>query len=405
MTVIQPNGLSFRTISKPAYQVAEYSELGSRAFNQNYKNQMGADAAIYTYLVTPYNQTLGLLSAEANTFKKDWNNYRVFNSGTGLFDNQAEGPPIWRVDKSYAWLGNQSKLKADGTFNFSISDEFKFANNASNPGWKLLSENVRVNHSSNLIESKDVKGLSSINIFGHNNKVIIAQVANAQYGEATFSSAEDLDISNGFFGGEVSKGNGIVKSAFNGDLVTAGIFKNPHTGDKLLELNNVNQTGFVFKSNNFKGNKKYKAAVWTNNLEGRLYYKLGSGAAVISSAPIVKMKCGDWYLLEFTFDTPSAPGTVEVGVTVNSNQVVWFDDFKVQPYESAMTCNVYPSPDVYFSNTNNLEMYNYVLSNDHLYTKSVYSANNKVEKVFVESFKHGGEKLVSESKEYFRRNQ
>jgi hypothetical protein len=404
-TVIKPNGLSIRTITKPAYHLPEYAEFGSKAVSLNNKNQMAVDAATYTYLVTPLNQVLGLLSAEATTFKKDWNNYRVYNSSTGLFENQAEGPPVWREDKSYAWLGNNAKLKSDGTFNFTASDEFKFAANSLNPGWKLLSENVRVNHSSSSLESKDYKGFSSINILGHNNKVIIAQVANAQYGEATFSSAEDLDPSTNYFGGEVARGSGTVKSAFTGDLVSAGIFKTPHTGDKLLELNNINQTGFIYRSNNFKGNKKYKAAVWTNNLDGRLYYKAGSSAAVLSSAPIVTRKSGEWYLLEFIFTTPSVPGPFEVGVTVNSNQVVWFDDFKVQPFESTITCNVYPSPDVYFTNTNNLEMYDYVLSNDHLYTKSVYSANNKVEKVFVESFKHGGEKLVSESKEYFRRNQ
>jgi len=404
-TVIQPNGTSFRTITQPAYHLAEYSELGSKAINVNNKNQLNADAATYTYLTTQLGQKIGLLSASATTFIKDFNTRRDYNSVEGLFKDITQSAGIWRVDKEYVWIGDKTLINPNGTFTFSANNEFKLGANVSNQGWKLIKAIKRVNTSTLPIEIKDYQDKSSLVILGYNERVPIAQVANAELGEATFSSAEDLNFSSGFFGGEVSKGNGIVKSLFNGDLVTSGLPNKPHTGDKLLELNNVSQNGFVYRSNNFKGNKKYKAAVWTNSLEGRLYYKSGSNPLVISGAPDYKLKCGDWYLLEFTFITPTVPGTMEVGVTVNTNQTVWFDDFKVQPFESSMTCNVYPSPDFYFIDDENLETYDYVLSNDHLYTKSVYSVRNKVEKVFVESFKYKGEKLVSESKEYFRRSQ
>ncbi|MFN9904220.1 MAG: hypothetical protein ACK55Z_36670, partial [bacterium] len=86
--------------------------------------------------------------------------------------------------------------------------------------------------------------------------------------------------------------------------------------------------------------------------------------------------------------------SIEVGVKSSSGSQVIFDDFRFQPLQSDLTTYVY-NP-----NTRAIE---YVLDNDNLYIRYQYDNRGVLMKTFRESIQFGGEKLVSENKDDYKR--
>jgi hypothetical protein len=388
-------GLKVKSVTVPAYKKAAYSEFGPKAFNLSNKNMLMQTAEEYTYLLDQDENEVGLLGASAQTWKKDWNTYRVYNSVTGTYTDGGEGDPVWRKGAAYVWRGDYVRLRDDGTQDFATTDKFDFNDLGSNPGWEYVGEPVRYDHYSMPLESKDRNNIHASSKMGYDNKIKILSASNAEYTEVAFSSAEDLDTSIGFFGGEVAlKSSGgdatIVKKSAGGDS---------HTGDCALQLSNG--YGFVYKPTGLKPNKTYRASVWTKSVNGRIYYKLNGGAEQLSQAPTLQNRAGDWYLINLEINTGSTISSLEVGVKAASGTVL-FDDFRFQPADASMICFVY-NPLTHELSGTNLEYSDYVLDNDNLYTRYLYNAKGQLYKTFRESIRYNGEKLVSESKSDYRR--
>lgn len=226
--------------------------------------------------------------------------------------------------------------------------------------------------------------------YGYGERYLQSSASNSKYEEFTFSGAEDrLSVSSNFFGGEVALGSGTI--------VTTPV----HTGTKALSV--TSGYGFVFKSSSLSpengviANKTYRASVWANSTNGRIYYKINGGtevcpAPVISSA--VTVPGGTWYRIDLVIPIGAISNpAIEVGVKSASGTVV-FDDFRFQPNDASVSAYVYNPLNF------NLE---YVLDNDNIYTRYEYNNRGLLVKTYAELIRYGGEKLMTESSDNFRR--
>lgn len=388
-----PLGLKVKSVTVPAYKQTPYAEFGPKAFSLSNKNMLSQVAEEYTYLLDANGAEVGLLGASAQTWKKDWNNYRIYSGGT--YTQGSEGDPVWRKGAAYVWRGDYNRLQADGSQTFAAGDKFNFSNIGSNPGWEYVGEPLRYDHYSMTLESKDRNNIYASSKMGYDNKIKILSASNAEYTEVAFSSAEDYDVLTGHFGGEVA----LKSSGGNATVIKKSGGEDSHTGDCAIQLSSG--YGFVYKPTGLKTNKKYRASVWTKSTNGRIYYKLNGGGEVLSPAPTVATKAGNWYLINFEIPIGASFTSLEVGVKSTSG-TVQFDDFRFQPTDASMVCYVY-NPLTHDLTGTNLEYSEYVLDNDNLYTRYLYSAKGQLHKTFRESIKYNGEKLVSESTSDYRR--
>ena len=223
-----------------------------------------------------------------------------------------------------------------------------------------------------------MNGIYSASKRGYLDQHTIASAGNAQYEEMAYSGAEDQLVS-GYFGGEVNVGAGTV--------VTSA-----HTGAKGLSVSSG--YGFIFKSTGLTSNKTYRASVWTNSTDGRLYYKLNGGSEVVSSAPTALTKAGNWYRIDLLIPSGTSFSSIEVGVKSSTGTAIVFDDFRFQPLQSAMTSYVYDPL------TRNVT---HVLDNDNMYTRYEYNGRGLLVRTYTESFKYGGERLVLEKRDDYKR--
>lgn len=389
-----PMGIMVKSVTVPAYKITPvYAEFGPKALSPSNKNMLSQVAEEYTYLLDANGAEVGLLGASVQTWKKDWNNYRIYSGGT--YTQGPEGDQVWRKGAAYVWRGDYNRLQTDGSQSFSTSDKFNFASGSSNPGWEYIGEPLRYDHYSMTLESKDRNNIYTSSKMGYDNKVKILSASNAEYTEVAFSSAEDYDAITGHFGGEVA----LKSSGGNASVIKKSTGGDSHTGDCAIQLSSG--YGFVFKPTGLKPNQKYRASVWTKSTNGRIYYKLNGGGEVLSPAPTTLTKAGNWYLINFEVPIGASFTSLEVGVK-SASGTVQFDDFRFQPVDASMVCYVY-NPLTHELSGTNLEYSEYVLDNDNLYTRYLYNDKGQLNKTFRESIKYNGEKLVSESTSDYRR--
>lgn len=375
-------GVNVKTVIKPAYHI--YPAMGSKASNVSNRNMMAQTAATYSYLTDVNGNTKGLLTASAQTWRSDWDKYRMYNSTTQSYSNSPEGEAIWRKGSSYTWKGDASRLNSDGTHTFSSSDEFNFS--GSNLKWQYNGELVRFDHYGMPLESKDFRNIWAATKMGYGERLVIASASNASFEEIAFSSAEDqLPSAPEFFGGEVAKG-------INATIVSSPV----HTGTKAISLSSG--YGFVYKSTGIAATKKYRASVWANTNKGRIYYKIGTSTVQVPapkiSAPVAKIDGSIWYRIDLVIEIPNITSPeIEVGVTSADGSTVVFDDFRFQPFLSSMTTYVYNASD----NTINC-----VLNDDNVFIRYEYNDRGLAIRTFSETISYG-EKKVTESSDNFRR--
>jgi hypothetical protein len=396
-----PFGVRTRTIYEPVYKLSAsgYSELASKAIADKNKNMLTQIGATYAFRVNDNGTLGGLLAASATTWKKDWSNYRKLSGGNYVndadaIDTNGDGMistaellavQIWRKNNSYGWRGSLSRLQQDGTHEFNnATDKFNHASPGSNTNWIKLGSQQRYDHYSHLLESSDMKDFFSSAKYGHGDRLIIATASNSRYEEMAFSGAEDrLSTSSPFFAGEIGLGSGTIVSSPT------------HTGVSALQVSTG--YGFVFKSTAISANKKYKASVWVNNSSGKIYYKINGGTEVLPtpvvSPPVVKGGVS-WYKIDVLIPVGNVTTpTIEVGVKSGTGTAMVFDDFRFHPFDATMVSYVY---DV----TKDLLLYE--LGPDNTYIRYEYNDKRILTKSYKESILYG-EKLVTESKEDFRR--
>ncbi len=379
-------GVKLKSVIVPAYH--KYPELGPKADNASNRHMVGVSAGVYNYTINA-SGTDELLNASAITWKKDWANYRAYNSSTQSYQDDASAPEAWRMDAAYMWLGTQSRMTADGSQTFAAGDNFDYTTGAANAGWKKISRNVQYDRFSLPVEVENMNGLKRAVKTGHNEQIRLLIAENASYPEVAFSSAEDYDATTGFFGGEVA----LKGTAGTTTVVTRTGGGTVHTGESAINVG-LGATGFVYKTQKLKPLTGYRVNVWTTSLNGRIYCKLDNAPEILSEAPTASEKAGNWYLLTLEFTTDDAFDNVELGVKASTGTAV-FDDFRFQPYLSSMTCYTYNPPSLLYAAVTPSNFWSF--DNNHLYTRTEIDHVLNTVKIFKESVTYEGERLISES--------
>lgn len=387
-------GIYVKTVSRPAYKF--YPEMGSMSTNIDNKNMLLQNAATYLYRADPMGNTLGLITAEAQTWNKEWSNYRHLDANNEYVDEGVQAHKVWRKGKAYVWKGDIGRRQADyGTQSFTSADEFNFA--GTNPLWQFVGETTRFDHFGMPLESKDRNGIYATVKMGYDNRTVLASASNARYNEIAFSSAEDKIPGVAYFGGEVALGSGVQ------------VLSPVHTGNTALSVDaGSGSHGFVFKPGDLLPGKRYRVSVWANNnANGLIYYKANNGSEIVPSQTVSQAVAipgsGNWYRIDLTFENPEE-SIIEVGVKASSGTVV-FDDFRFQPADAVMTCYVHQPLDYKFTipPTQYSPSFSYTLDNDNVFTKVEANEKGEVVKVYSESLTYGV-KLISETKTHYRRN-
>ncbi len=378
-----PLGLRSKSVKKLAYTIPAYAKMGSKAVNAANKNMLGHEAASYTYQVDAAGNNIGLLSASVQTWKSNWGNYRYLN-GANYSEGTEGSPDVWRKHQNYVYKGTYANLRADGSLNFTPSQEFSFASGAANTGWQKTGEVTRYDHYSAALEGKDLNNIFSSSKKDISAKQVYANSSNATYHEFAYSGAEDWDASGTgtYFGGEVAKGAGTKVTKTPTGTET-------HTGQNAVQIGAAGKA-FIYKPASLTNGRVYRVSAWTNSLAGAIYYSLNGGAEQ-TIFPVSTMKVGSWYQINVEIPVGTF-SSLEVGVKSTSGTVS-FDDFRFQPRDGSLTANVYDPV---------TGAVTFVLDNQNMFTQYEYNDRGQLVKTYSESFMYGV-KLVSESKVNYKR--
>jgi hypothetical protein len=359
-------GNTFVTETTPAYRVYD----AMKPMGLGGKNMLTQQAATKTYKLNPSNlsEKQGLVSASVQTWSDQTN---VVGGAPG---NKQDG--IWRMKSSYIWKGDDvSQLNADGLYPYSnfATQPFNFTTpDASSSQWQKTSEITLYDVHSHALEASDLNGDYAATKMSSDNHTVLATAANAGYNDLVYSGAED-NLVTGYFGGNVSPGQGVVQST------------SAHTGLKSLLVNGGN-TGFTYavnKSDLKNKSSQYHASVWVKESAANvlpqvsLVAETNSNVVLASATPRATARAGSWYLINLDFDLP-ATELVKVYVKNTSASTSYaFDDFRFHPFSAAMTSYVY----------NQWGELTHILNNNNLYTEYRYDGMGRLKETYTETFR------------------
>lgn len=318
-------------------------------------------------------------------------------SGTTRYNPYTSGSMgNWRPERNFEYdvtrdySGTQLNVNNDGTF-LSYGAYWAHAGSgvwSKNPAWIQMNRNSTYSPYGYLMENVDAIGLYHACRYGFNHELPILTASNARVREVGFESFEDYHYYQQAMGPCNFLGNDQLD--FYGQVVLSGSAKPlvtnaaAHTGRTSLHFNTgqsltlthfVNKTNEVYPPAGTDGwshhlydvcsddhalNRlafnpgKYLVSFWVRNPTPALSYTSdialaiqtqdGSTIAAVSTALKQSPVVNGWQKLDYTFTIPSSPGfgansTIRFSLTASNS--VYIDDFRVQPYNSKMTCTVY----------------------------------------------------------------
>lgn len=372
-------GINYYSESVPAYEI--YPEMGFAYDNDDLnKSVKGKNMLSQVAYAINYKENLNnILSVSAQTWSNEWE-YREQDQATKVYYDQPitnvpEEHKVWRKKSSFAWKGDIDTDK--GTYS-GFSTNYKpeniknhwsdFSGSGIN-GWQKTSEITRYNHYSLPIEIKDINNHHTSTKTDQKGAFVIASASNASYNEFTYSGFEFPDNNSDYSEGEV-KGLESMACA--------------HTGKRSVKTGNG--FGFEFFMDSYNKSKDYVASVWvksTTSVGFRFDYYAGS--VIVSSETQTKVMDntnsfgnGEWKLFTVYIPKPTAQNVTRLKITGYSNSSAYFDDFKVQPLKSSMSCYVFDDKTGLLSA---------ILDNSHFATKFVYDDLGKLKETYKETDK------------------
>jgi len=343
----------------PAYTKSSYASMGSKFLNSLNKNMLSQTTAAYTFKVnaSDYTSHIDTLGCAINTWSNNWSK-RAFNAAQSVYydstittDNIAtvQDDRIWRKQCNYIW--KSPVMNVDGSYKNFV--EYNWNSAVQNKNWQRADSVSKYDQFSHIIEKADINNNYTTSQYGYNLAYPLTESNNASIAELTYSGAEDrisgnLYGSTGYFGGEVSVGNGIQDNTY------------AHSGTYSLRLP-ANGQGFTYKqkinasSSSASTGKPYRATVWIYDNgcnTGELYYKIqdpsgadvsGSKVSVSLSTTTSPVTVGRWkqLTLDFTLTGVYYNYYLVVGCNNPSPINAYFDDFRFHPLSQAISSNVY----------------------------------------------------------------
>ncbi|MFO0507372.1 MAG: hypothetical protein ACK5YS_00705, partial [bacterium] len=336
----------------PAYTIPEYSGMatqqvsaevpgmGLKVKNPKNKNMLTQSAANYVYKVNSDYKTnpvdankLALVSASVQTWSDQSD---VLGVGNGGPDKQVG---IWRMKSSFRFIGGDQNValaaNSDGLQPMvSFAPFSNWSSHQEQTGWEKNAEITLYDYFSHALEAFDINGKYAATIMSQDQTRVIGTAANAQYDQIGYSGAEEQP-KIGSFVSQYELGNNIYLATSNG---ASWVQEKAHTGVTSLRAA-PGQQAFLFSTGNSQCNT-YRASVWSSQPDGKIKYHVDGGVA---QTPLVKNtgRAGDWYLLEADISGVSGYDNVRIWCEGGSASQTYFDDFRIHPYQAAMTSYVY----------------------------------------------------------------
>jgi hypothetical protein len=333
----------------------QYPTMGLKSMNDSYDNFLTAASKEKVF------KNNKLMSGYYHTFDKDMMVRKLVGSN---YVTALETDKKWFVKETFAFQGNENEAS-----------------------WPKVSEATLFNERGSLLESKDPYDNYASVKYGYDNRFTLATLGDGKYCEFAYSGAEDLQT-NGYFGGEVSKGSGQVISSTK------------HTGLSALQVTN-GSSGFIYSttiSQGLESGRTYKASVWlydngnTNHTANLSYSFTGGSLVSVNKQDVSSVKAGSWYLLTIEIPIPGnlSSGTLTIQCNAGNTTAV-FDDFRFHPRDEPIETYVYDPI------RNNVIA---VLDVENFYSRFEYDNFGKLHKTFRETLE--GEKQVTESTYNFK---
>lgn len=308
----------------------------------------------------------------------------------------------WNVKRAYGYLGKRLKndqsngnfdIRKDGTFETykpfytysggvwkTVYDPTRSDYVSAKPfdNWILNSEITKISPHGNVLEGKDAINRYSSSLYGYNYSYKTASAVNTQYRHIAADNFEDYFYNNPCYENHFSFKRYRNLLSTNGEA---------HTGRYSIVVNSENvesqprNTGYItdsdcetsFGSNNVilphpplntiscacisdfsplsksSNSQTYVLSVWIKeaNLNQNADYTYGSVQILYNSVSIgtLKKKSGiinGWQKFDYEFTVPpNATGQLDFKLQNLGFGNVYFDDFRIQPFNSTMTTYVY----------------------------------------------------------------
>ncbi|MFM9841173.1 MAG: hypothetical protein ACKVOQ_23115 [Cyclobacteriaceae bacterium] len=361
-------GNQFATEVTPAYRV--YPEMGLGKMNMLTQEAASATFKVNdTYKSNPVEANkFGIVSASAQT----WSD-QTYVLGISTNQNASKQPGIWRQKSSFNFIGGDQNVPlavtSDGLQPIATFTPFDaWGDNAIvTSGWQKNAEITKYDYFSHALEAKDINDHYAATIMSQDRTRVLGTAANGKYYEIGYSGAEE-EPKIGSSAGVYELGNNIYVPVTNG--ATRSLAK-AHTGSSSL-LTLPGQQAFWFSTG--EQSNSYHVSVWSTRTDAKINYHVDGGATQ-SASVINKGKAGEWYLLEADISGVSGNDNVRIWCESGNTQT-YFDDFRVHPYQAAMTSYVY----------NNWGELTHILDNNNLYTEYRYDGMGRLRETYKESF-------------------
>lgn len=370
----------------------KYAEMGPIVENKSInKNMLTQVAGAKTWRINPPsdfenlpNEVVskqGLLSAEVQT----WDNTINTLSVTDDLENR------WRKKANYTWIGDNRELTNDGLYPPSGFTEFNYNNESNNSNWEKASEITLYDYYSHPLEAKDINNSFAATKMDSDQLRVLSTATNASYEEFIFSGGEDRKIFHSLNGN-------VHEFKLGGNLLlqqASIVFGQPeftHTGQKSISIRR-DKTGIKYEWTPKKNYAhSYKINLWIHkDSPDKIILQYDNVAANGSSQIEVHelskdeaKRSGDWYQVECII---SANNLQKRSITLThdpdaSQTTTTFDDFRMQPIGSSMTCYVYDK----FGRLSDM------LDNNNLFTHYEYNEVGQLIEVTKETFQFGSVK-------------
>lgn len=312
-----------------------------------------------------------VISAQATTYKDHWlnngfekeefENYSTTTFPGVPYTNGQKG--ILRPENVYTFNGQRVYNNLDndkGVYDNAGFVDFNFDNIPWNTEWISPIKSSKYSPYGYGIESENLRGIKAASFYDYNKSLVTISAQNAAYKEIGFDAFEDYSV------GETQINHGHLKwsviddlipnTQTNSDLDVNVSDETRHTGSQSLKfhlktvtgsadfefnagsINSPNGTGFW----EFENNKKYTIQYWekaTGEVETLPFEVLGTHSVSLQN----EIRVGNWVRKEYVLETDvsSSVLTMRFHKPKTLMGVVYIDDFKITPYNSASKTFVY----------------------------------------------------------------
>jgi hypothetical protein len=288
---------------------------------------------------------------------------------------------IWRTQSTFLYQVDRKKgspqtdISQDGTYDHFVP--YNWATTAqNNPRWSLVNRATQYSPYGFELENVDTIGIYSSAIYGYKNSLATAVTTNARYLETGFDGFEDY----GSTYPEGTWGHGHLLFKTGSSTYPANSTAFAHTGTHSLEIGTTAAEFTTTAVSTYDPDqltftpltgKEYYASFWVKHATDKTtgfttaYVKVNGSTVSTVTTSKDDIIIEGWHQVTLKIPALSASDVLKIGVYSNdpSNGNVYLDDFRIQPFTSAIKTFVYDPSTLWLvaelDNQNFATFYNY----------------------------------------------